>query len=310
MPRRLIAWLVVLPWAVWCAVRVLGVERGYPFVQLMAFTPYVLPLALAGGALAAVLRRWAPTAVAAITVLVLAALLAPRAIGGGVEASAGARQLRLLTANMHRGSVPPEALVALVRRERVDLLAVQELTPQLTAGLAGAGLGDLLPHKALAEGYRGGSGLFSHLPMRRLPPFEGAKYDMTSAAFDVTGAAPVRVISVHVTAPEYASDLSGWRGDLRALPAAPPGGLTQLLAGDFNATLDHRELRRLVDRGYRDAAEVTGAGLRGTWQGLGAPPVTLDHVLVPERCGVVDVSVHGLPRSDHRAVLAAIALPS
>ena len=38
-PRRVIAWLVVIPWAACAAVRVLGIERGYPLVQLMAHTP-------------------------------------------------------------------------------------------------------------------------------------------------------------------------------------------------------------------------------------------------------------------------------
>ena len=32
----------------------------------------------------------------------------------------------------------------------------------------------------------------------------------------------------------------------------------RILAGDFNATLDHAELRRLIGRGYHDAAEQAG----------------------------------------------------
>ena len=308
-PRRLIAWLLVVPWAVWVAVRVLGAERGYPFVQLMAYTPYVAPLALAGGAVAALLRRWAPAALAGATVVVLVVLLVPRATGDAAEPRAGGSQLRVLTANARRGSVPPAALIELVRRERVDLLAVQELTPQLADGLARAGLGDLLPHDVLGAGRRGGSGLYARQPLRPLPPFRGAKSEMAAAAVDVPGAAPLRVISVHVAVPLDGGDVARWRADLRALPAAPPRGPLQLLAGDFNATLDHDQLRGLVERGYRDAAEAVGAGLQPTWQGHGGPPVTIDHVLVPERCGVLGVSVHGLPRSDHRAVLAVLALP-
>ena len=290
--------------------RVLGAERGYPFVQLMAYTPYVAPLALAGGAVAALLRSWAPAALAAATVIVLAVVLVPRATGDAAEARAGGPQLRLLTANARRGSVPPEALVELVRRERVDLLAMQELTPELAEGLARAGLGDVLPNDVLGPRPRGGSGLYSRLPLRPLPPFRGAKSEMAAGALDVPGAAPLRVISVHVAVPLDGGDLAGWRADLRALPPAPPRGPVQLLAGDFNATLDHARLRGLVERGYRDAAEAVGAGLKPTWQGHSAPPVTIDHVLVPERCGVLGVSVHGLPRSDHRAVLAVLALPA
>jgi endonuclease/exonuclease/phosphatase (EEP) superfamily protein YafD len=307
--RTVVAWVVVFPWAAWAVVRVLGLERGYPFVQLMAYTPYVAPLALAGGVLAALLRRWAPAVLAAATVVVLAALLAPRAIGDGSEASADRPRLRVMTANAYRGTVQPEALVELVRRERVDVLAVQELTPELADGLERAGLAELLAHGAAAPGRRGGSGLYSRLPLRGLPPFQGAKSDMAAAAVDVPGAAPVRVISVHVEAPLDGDAIAGWRADLRNLPAAPPNGPVQLLAGDFNSTLDHDALRELVGRGYRDAAEAAGAGFRWTWRDGRAPPVTIDHVLVSERSAVLDVAVRELPRGDHRAVLATIALP-
>jgi len=37
--------------------------------------------------------------------------------------------------------------------------------------------------------------------------------------------------------------------------------------------------------------------------------VTIDHVLAPEIVGVGDVVVHDLEGSDHRAVLAELALP-
>jgi endonuclease/exonuclease/phosphatase (EEP) superfamily protein YafD len=301
--RTFIAWLIVLPWPLWLVARVLGLERGYPFVQLMAYTPYVLGPALVAGVLAALLRRWAPAALAAATLVVLATLLAPRAIGD--DARAGGPQLRVMTANADRGSVPPDALVELVRRERVDVLVVQELTPELADGLD-----ELMPHGVVDPGRRGESGIYSTLRSRALPPFEGAKSDMAAAEIQVQGAAPVRVISVHVAVPLRGDDLPHWRADLRNLPAAAPNGPVQLLAGDFNSTLDHRELRRLVGRGYRDAAEATGAGFGWTWRGDVAPPVTIDHVLVPERIGVLDVSVHDLRRSDHRAVVAAIALPA
>ena len=63
----------------------------------------------------------------------------------------------------------------------------------------------------------------------------------------------------------------------------------RILAGDFNATLDHRELRRLVGTGYEDAAAEAGAGLRGTWPDRGPflPVFTIHHVLADARCGVV-----------------------
>jgi endonuclease/exonuclease/phosphatase family metal-dependent hydrolase len=65
----------------------------------------------------------------------------------------------------------------------------------------------------------------------------------------------------------------------------------------------------VLGQGYRDAADVAGAGLRPTWRGRRAPPVTIDHVLAPERVAVLGVAVRELPGSDHRAVTATLALP-
>jgi endonuclease/exonuclease/phosphatase (EEP) superfamily protein YafD len=38
-------------------------------------------------------------------------------------------------------------------------------------------------------------------------------------------------------------------------------------------------------------------------------PVTIDHVLADERCGVRELEVIPLPGGDHRAVLAELVLP-
>ena len=39
------------------------------------------------------------------------------------------------------------------------------------------------------------------------------------------------------------------------------------------------------------------------------PPVTIDHVLVDRRIGVVTASTHPMPGSDHRALFATLVLP-
>jgi endonuclease/exonuclease/phosphatase (EEP) superfamily protein YafD len=84
------------------------------------------------------------------------------------------------------------------------------------------------------------------------------------------------------------------------------------VAGDFNATLDNRELRRLLDRGCADAAERAGAGLRATCspRPRRALPIVIDHVLVDRRVRVRHVTVEDIPGSDHRAVIAELTLPA
>jgi endonuclease/exonuclease/phosphatase family metal-dependent hydrolase len=99
---------------------------------------------------------------------------------------------------------------------------------------------------------------------------------------------------------------------LQSLPPADPAGPVRLLLGDFNASLDHEELRRILDSRYVDAADAVGNGLTPTWpQGRLIPPsVTIDHVLVDERVRVQAVHIRELPGSDHRAVTADLILPT
>ena len=49
--RSLVAGVVAVPWVVWAVVRTFGVELPYPFVAVVAFTPY------------AALSSWVPVAV-------------------------------------------------------------------------------------------------------------------------------------------------------------------------------------------------------------------------------------------------------
>jgi endonuclease/exonuclease/phosphatase (EEP) superfamily protein YafD len=86
-----------------------------------------------------------------------------------------------------------------------------------------------------------------------------------------------------------------------------------VLAGDFNATLDHAQLRRFLRLGYVDAASQVGRGLVPTWgpEPNGRPAMlAVDHVLVDRRCAVLTTSAHRVPGSDHRALYAELRLPA
>lgn len=308
-----LCWVVVAPGALWAAVRLLGIERG-PLVQLLAFTPYAAILSLAPVVLALALRRWWPAGVAALVAVTLLAVVAPRAIGG--PAGGDGPVLRVLTVNLLAGAGDVETLARLVRAHNVDVLAVQEFTPAAAERLDTLGLAEILPHRELnpIAGVRG-SALYSRYPLSdtgvRTNP---GGFTQAYGTLAVPGAAPTTVESVHPAAPSSLSRLGDWKRDLDGQPRATPDGPVRVLAGDFNATLDHAPLRRLIASGYRDAADAAGAGLTGTWGPYSperdrVPPVTIDHVLVDRRVGVRDVSVLDLPGSDHRPVFAELALP-
>jgi endonuclease/exonuclease/phosphatase (EEP) superfamily protein YafD len=310
--RYWLIWLGVVPVALWALVRALGLDGGGLVVPLLAFTPFALIASFFLAGIAAALRNWAAAVVAGFATVCLAVAVLPRAIGDGTVNAAGHETFSVVSANIHRGTSDPADLVALVERLHPDLLAVQELTPSFVRRFAAAGIGRALPSHALVV-FPGrpkvpGVGLYARLPLRRFGPHDNQR---VSAAVRLPDGRLVRVTDVHPHTPKP-GHIGEWRDALEAMPAAGTGS-PRVLLGDFNATLDQVELRDVVDRGYRDAADVAGKGLEPTfpregWDGLG-PFITIDHVLADERLGIVEYGVAEQPGSDHRAIHAVLALP-
>ena len=305
-------WLLILPGLLWALVRLGGVDRG-PLVQLLAFTPYVAAWSLVPAALALGTRRWSATALAIVVVGAFAVFVLPRVVPGGRGPSDGVR-LRVMTSNMLLGGADADAIVQLVRDHDVDVLAVQEFTPDAKDALAKAGLDDLLPYASLVdEPGSPGSGLYTRFPLRQAGNERNqGGFQQAYGIIEPPGAGALLVESAHPMAPWAPKANPDWRQDLAAEPPADPGGTPRILLGDFNATLDHAPFRQLIATGYRDAGAATGQGLAPTWpyEGPpGVPKVTIDHVLVDRRIGVRDMSVHPIPRSDHRAIVAELIVP-
>ncbi|RBY92609.1 endonuclease/exonuclease/phosphatase family protein [Blastococcus sp. TF02A-30] len=312
-PRRT-ATAAALPWAAWAVLRATGTERGFPLVPAISFTPYaaltaVLPLGLAlraGSRPAAVLAGAAGIALAA-PVLSRARPAAPLPAGGG-------RRVRVATVSLRRGHVPAAGVVDLVRAADVDVLAVAELTPGSEALLRAAGLDRLLPEEHVLPARPGAvlsasGALWSRLPITGRGAVPG-EFEQPSAVLDV-GGRPLEVVAVHSAPPAVSPRaVRRWAADLAALPS-PSAAVPQVLAGDFNATADHAAFRSLLAAGWTDAAQATGQGLAWTWRPLRlkVPRLTLDHVLVGPRVGVTAVRFVPVPGSDHRSVVADLALP-
>ncbi|WP_343953645.1 endonuclease/exonuclease/phosphatase family protein [Nonomuraea longicatena] len=300
-------WALVVPFALWALLRLTGADPHWLWTPLVAYTPYVLVVALVPLVVAAFLRRRAATAVAAASVLALGVAVLPRAFPGGGPA-AGGEELRVLAVNLAFGQADAGEVVALVRRMRPHVLTLQELTPGALGRLDRAGLRTLLPHTVDRSAPRaGGSGLYAAGPLRELPVIEFG-FRQARAVFTTPGGREVEVVSVHPCAPNPSAPVPCWAQGLDALPRA--GGMPRVLAGDFNATLDHGRLRALLDSGYRDAADATGKGFEPTWPTRGdwefLPRVAIDHVLASPELAVTGFSAHDVGGSDHRPVFASL----
>ncbi|WP_306366387.1 endonuclease/exonuclease/phosphatase family protein [Nocardiopsis sp. CC223A] len=310
--------LVAAGFAAFAVLRELGLERGFPLVPLMAYTPYVAGAAVLAVTVAGVLRRWVSLAVLAVAAAVLVAAVLPREVDLMGRGFMHGPALRVMSFNALGGGARVDEIVDLVRTQEVDVLALQEVTPELLSDLSAAGLDDLLPYTVDHSGAGvEGSTVHAVLPLTDAGSLNGPDwFAMPVAAMEVPdraygGTAAVEVVSVHTPPPLDPRYTAAWEAELAALTAPPPQGVRRILAGDFNATLDHAALREVLDSGYQDAAADLGEGFRPTWPVLGRvlPPVTIDHVLVPLDTEPSDLEVVEVAGSDHRAVIVTVTLP-
>jgi hypothetical protein len=307
---------ITVPWVLAATLRITGTERGFPLVPALSFVPYaavtaVLPLAatVRTRSRAGVLAAGAAVAVLAASVLVRAGRQRP-----GTRLPDGDR-LRIATISLRLGLVDAGPVLDLVPRHHVDVLAVAELTPEAERELRDGGIDGLLPHAHVLAARPGAVPSASGAVWsRRAVWARGA----TPGGFEqpwvrlATGAGrDVEITAVHTRPPSTSpTAVRNWTRDLAALPGTEPGVL-RVLAGDFNATLDHAALRAVLRRGYLDAAWVTGRALAWTWRPLRLrfPRLAVDHVLVDPRISVAAVEMVPVPGSDHRAVVADLVLP-
>jgi endonuclease/exonuclease/phosphatase (EEP) superfamily protein YafD len=308
-PRAVIAWVALLPWAGWLAARMLDITPGYRGIELIAFTPYVAASALLPLGLALLLRRWDAAVGALAIVAALAAIVVPRALGSAAEAPAGATELTVMTLNMSDGEADAREVVALVREGGVDVLSLQEISSEGRPNLARAGLNRMLPVQAQGTD---GTWMYATGGASAVEPMPGE--DPLAVVPRVRLQRPgaqVEILGPHPHSPTDPRKAASWLRILAGIPGTGSDGPLRIVAGDLNATLDHSELRDVLDRGYVDAADEVGEGLTPTYpaDGMFPPPITIDHVLVDKRIEALDVSVHDVAGSDHRALIAELAVP-
>ena len=225
-----------------------------------ALSPYLMlgaPLAvLAFG----VSRHWTLVSVAAVLTVVVLAVQAPRYIGSPAPDTGAA--LRFVSANLLLGEADPAAVTALAA-EHADILAMQELTPELSAALSRALAADF-PYSALRPRDRAaGVGLWSRYPITASGSDESFTRGLIYARVQVPGVdAETIVLSTHMPPPRSA--FASWRTDITRLGPAlrelPDDGPI-VIGADLNASPDVREFRQLLTDGYRDGAAQAGAGL-------------------------------------------------
>ena len=295
-----------------------------PSPRLLVMATAFVPLALVGYLLAALLwwtvRRLGPgrlgvvamvaTVVSLAGVVFHAALLVPSYAGAHAS---GRADLTVLTSNVRLGLGDTAQVTRLAERSHADVVVLEEVTPIAYLGLEA--LRQELPYQAGAP-FAGARGT---VVLSRYPLADQVQLKVFNSAWVVHVAAPnpFTLVAVHTAQPMVTPQL--WRSDHRAvlwntILAERKGPV--VMAGDFNATLDHRPMRDLLDTGLSDAARQSNAGWQPTWPSdtgaaralpWGVGVMAIDHVLVSKAFSAISTSTHVIAGSDHRALVARLA---
>ena len=278
-------------------------ERTYPFAQLVSFRG-VMVLAFAAIAVVALLlaiaRPIRPLAfalaiVAGVAVVANGAIVASRG-GMGTDPLPAKTEssVRVMTWNTAGPATSPETIAKIAVAMDADIVALPETTIETGAAVAVAmrELGHRMwAHHAEDPSTEWDAGSTTLLISPELGDYsviessaDGTSNTSTvpsAVAMPVSGEGPI-VVAAHAVAPreEYMDD---WRDDLQWL-ADQCGDGNVIMAGDFNATVDHMSGLGIdgATLGHcTDAAVETGNGALGTWATdmpaiLGAP---IDHVM-------------------------------
>ena len=338
-PRPRPAWgiagaILALAVAAACLVLVwpqaLGLHRTLPVTQLVSFR-LVGALGLAGALLLVALlllvsRRLRALLAASATVLLVATLAAGgvilvRGTAASLPPSGAPDAVRVLARNTLGNEPGSPTIARLALDYDVDVLMLPETTHDMGLEIASllreAGRPMWVLSSNPAPGYRAAETTL-------LVSAELGEYEISDAYGDtavlasvvaepVDGQGPL-LVAAHPVAP-VPEQMQNWRDDLAWLAGVCAGDA--IVAGDFNATLDHLagleapDVAGAVLGECRDAAREAGSASLGTWTS-GKPPLlvpAIDHVMhTPgwEVTGFEVITREDRAGSDHRPVFAEL----
>ncbi len=308
-------------------------EQTLPFAQIVAARGAVFLAFLAIAVLALLLMLARPVRGFAASILIVAllgagatgAIAAVRGLGPGALPEPTAESVRVLTWNTQGEAVDAAEIAAVIAEYGADVVALPETSAEVGERIAlhlrDAGqpmwVHDVNMHPEVEHGPQAWQTTLLVSPELGDYSVIGSSSDGSSntgqvpsaVVMPVDGEGPT-IVAVHAVAPRPEA-MELWRTDLRWIADQCPVGTSTILAGDFNATLDHMASLG-VDGGdmgaCRDAARLTGTGAAGTWPGslpslLGTP---IDHVMASADWVPTGSLVLSTGGSDHRALLVQL----
>lgn len=332
---RLLGILITVLFAIASAIVVwpqfFELEQTFPFAQLVAVRGLVLAAFLAIAVLSLLLLFARPLRGFAASILIVALLAA--AATGAIGAVRGFdtgtlpektdESVRVLTWNTAGEAVSAETIADSILTQEVDIVTLPETAEsvgeRIAVMLREQGHPMWVHHVQFGNVENGPQAWETTI----LISPELGEYSVIASSQDGssnTGSVPSAVamplngtgptiVAVHAVAPRVEA-MVGWQSDLNWIADQCPEG-DFILAGDFNATLDHMAGLGTGggDMGYcRDVAARTGTGTTGTWPAeypelVGAP---IDHIMASQNWNPTGSLILDAAGSDHRALVAQL----
>lgn len=298
-----------------CASLLAWAERGHWRLALLAHLRPQYALALGFGAIgSAAMRRWPWFWMAAGAWLINAGALWPQvsAPREEVRSRPANSTLRVLTFNLLQGNSRYDEVLAYVRRENADVVALQEVTRAWAKALAP--LHVRYPHALRREV---GQKIDSILllgpefdpPELMLPRPEQA--NSTLLCQTRWRNRDLYFAVLHPLKPTTSEKLARQQATLAAVAAwakARPTASGVIALGDMNTTPWSHSFRDfLATSGLRDTSR--GRIFEATWHFFLPDRLMLDHIFVSKNLGLSDRRIGPDLGSDHRPVVAELSWP-
>ena len=313
-----VGWLIVAVLGLVALLRLVAWDSIEPLIVLDALTliVYLPAWVVAIGALIA--RRWWLAAAAVVIVAAQVAFVTPELLAAApVPAWAPhAPVVRVFDANIDKSYRFQAGYVRAIEQDHPDLITLEEFTPSAMYSMEASGVLAAFPYICAAPNDDAAGFLIaSRLRLTGCRAqtifFEGqwTPYMVQATLWSPGG--PVALRLVHPLAPFPAS----WREWQTALAdvdqsVRASGDSRMLMVGDFNATWGNKGFAALLHDGLTDGAAARGKATDMTWpNGAIVPPlVRIDHVLTGTHLAVTQIAAKPGFGSDHRYLVATVAV--
>jgi endonuclease/exonuclease/phosphatase (EEP) superfamily protein YafD len=311
----ILLWIVVVALGVVALMRVVAWDDVEPFAVLNAVTAFVYLPAWIVLVVASIGRRFLLAAVALLAVVAQLVFVLPELTAAEpVPAwTVHAPAIQILDANVYNDNRSMAGYAAEIKSIHPDLVTMEEATPPDVVQLIQSGALDHFTYR---------------FEIRRFDPtavFIASRYPLghtnvvsqyhrplvTQTTLELPSGPQVLWV-VHTTAPLPAW-FQQWNGQLTRIAdlvhSRGPSGL--LVVGDFNATWGNRGFRAILATGLTDAAAARGRPFEMTWsqtKPLLPPLVRIDHILTGPGVAVTEIRTDDGAGSDHRDLIATVAL--